>query len=489
MTNSVRGTGRGRAAAIWLVGFAMIVALEGCGGSGDPESAAMPPVIVISIDTLRASDVSVYGYRRDTTPHLDRFASEAIVCRDAVCNSNNTLISHASMLTSLYPSVHGAVPGTPMRENATTLAERLADHGYRSGFFAAHGDWLTERYGFGRAVDDFESGYVKAPQINSWVDAWLESELEAPFFLFVHYYDAHSDFMGEGELPYNAPEGFRGAYTGGYDGDFTGCDETRERCASLYLKHLSDERVQLSEDDRAYIRNLYNEEVAYTDAKVGELLDRLRETGWYDRSIIVITSDHGEEFQEHGRFLHESVHESVARIPLLIRLPGGEPRGSVEALAESVDIVPTILDALGLEIPDRLQGESLLPILEGDEPQTEFAIIQSTAMRSSKWKVMPGGEGTRALYDLENDPGETRDVAREHPDVMRRFEEALGQWMADYPEMAAYFQGRIDGSERESIEIDEAERARLEALGYTVPGPGGDAKDDSSGTDEETDRS
>lgn len=450
--------------------IAAIALLAGCGGTRDAASTEMPPVIIISIDTLRASDVSAYGYRRDTTPNLDRFASEAIVCHDAVCNSNNTLISHASMLTSLYPSVHGAVVGTPMRESATTLAEMLAEHGYRNGFFAAHGDWLTERYGFGRAIDDFRTGYVKAPQINAWVDEWLDSELTAPFFLFAHYYDAHSDFMGEGELPYNAPEGFRGRYTADYDGDFTGCDEAKDQCASLYLKVLSDERIQLSETDRAYIRGLYDEEVRYTDAKVGELLDRLREDGWYDRAIIVITSDHGEEFQEHGRFLHESVQEVVARIPLFIRMPGGSPRGSIESMVESVDIVPTILDALGLEIPDRLQGESLLPILEGSEPVTEFAIIQSVAMRTSKWKIMQSGDGNRVLYDIENDPGETRDVIAEHPDVVARFEQALADWMADYPEMAAHYQGRVDPGERESIEIDAAERARLEALGYTVPG-------------------
>jgi len=442
---------------------ALAVLAAGCGGGDRPV-----PVILVSIDTLRAFDVSGLGYERRTTPNLDRFAEEAVVFRDAVCNSNNTLISHASMLTSLYPSVHGVEPGIGLSDERRTLSEVLRDEGYATAFFAAHGDWLTQRYGFGRGVDAFRSGYVKAPAINRWALEWLEAEPRDPFFLFLHYYDVHSDFPHEGDLPYVAPPPYRGTYTAGYDGDFTGCSPDRSSCASAWLADLSRAGILLPERDRAYVRALYDEEILYTDAMLGELFDRLRELGLYDRSLIVVTADHGEEFQEHGQFLHESVYEPVVRVPLWIRFPGGEPRGPVDTLAEGVDLVPTILDYLGVEALGGTQGESLLPVLRGSEPKTEYALIQSTSMRSSRFKAKTDGRGGWVLFDLAEDPGETTNVAGEHPEVLEDMTAHLRELMDRHEEMAARFGGRIPEARGPRVEVSEEERRRLEALGYDV---------------------
>src|SRR5262245_17362442 len=155
---------------------AVLAAASAFACSGCSRSDATVPVILISIDTLRAMNVSGYGYERMTTPNLDRFAAEAVVFRDAVCNSNNTLISHTSILTSLYPSVHRVEPGVGLDPKWRTLPQILADHGYESAFFAAHGDWLVPRYGFDRGVDEFRSAYVNASQIDDWGASWLERE-------------------------------------------------------------------------------------------------------------------------------------------------------------------------------------------------------------------------------------------------------------------------------------------------------------------------
>ena len=466
-----------------IAGPVLTVAFLALGGCSRSEPLP-PPVIFISIDTLRAANVTSYGYERKTTPNLDRFAEEAIVCTDAVCNSINTLISHASLLTSQYPSMHGVQPGIPLRDETETLAETLSEAGYETAFFAAHGDWLSKRYGFDQGFDAFETGYVKADQINAWALDWLGEGRPSPFFLFLHYYDVHSDFATDGDLPYSAPSPEAGTFTKGYAGSFNGCSEDGELCASAYLKHLNDTETQLPVEDRDYIRSLYDEEILYTDRMVGAVLDRLRELDLYDKAVIVITADHGEAFQEHGSFLHDTVFEGVIRVPLWIRLPGAAERGRVDAVAEGVDIVPTILDYLGLEVDPGMQGESLLRIARGEEPESDFALVHSVAMRSSRWKIMQR-LGQRLVFDLEADPGEREDIAAENATVVRDAEQHLGALMERYPPMKAYFEGRIDGRNPE-IEMDDAERRRLEQLGYTVPAaPPGDS--DAGGDDRSSD--
>lgn len=468
-----------------------VTMLGGCGGAGETPNPRVP-VILISIDTLRSSNVTSYGHERPTTPNLDRFAEESLVFREAICNSNNTLISHMSMLTSLYPTVHGAEPGAALADGHGTLAEAFRDGGYDTAFFAAHGDWLVPKYGFDRGFETFESQYVKAPQINRWVTDWLATEHADPFFLFVHYYDVHSDFSAEGPLPYNTSEEFQGTFTSGYAGEFDGCNPDGSVCASAYLQKLTDDRQQLPPADRDYIEGLYDEGILYADKMVGELLDHLRETGLYDRSIIVITADHGEAFQEYGDFLHGSIQEPVLRVPLWIRYPSSKKTGEVAGLAESVDLGPTLLEAVGIDVPERMQGESLMSLVEGGERETKFAIINRMAMRSDRWKVLPKGKGRLALYDIRNDPGQMNDLSAEHPEVIEEMKDELRDWMSSHVEMANFFGVRANRKPTNKVEIDEAERRRLEALGYKLPdststGEGqssDDPVDDASGGDD-----
>jgi len=453
-----------RQARVAALGLALL-ALAGCDSKNTPRSD-LPNVVLISVDTLRADVLGAYGSTRDTMPCLDELARESVVFLDAIANSNNTLLSHVSMLTGLYPTTHRVRPGeTTLPTFFPTLSELLHERGYATAFVAAHASWLHPRYGFARGVDAFRSDWVWADEIDARAIEWLRGHAREPFFLFAHYYDAHSDFAAKGPLPYRAPDPFFGRFHEGYTGAFDGCDATGKRCASDHLQDLSSAGEILPAEDLRYIRALYEEEVLYTDSMVGKLLDELRRGGLLDRTLLLFTSDHGEEFQEHGKFLHGTVFEGVAKVPLLVRFPGGSPTGEVAAMAEGVDLVPTILDFLGLPIPPAVEGESLLPIVRGEPRRKPYGMVHTVALRSSRWKAIAGSGGKPLLFDLAADPGELRDVASEHPDVIdsmwKYYEDLTRSQERRYAELAAQA-----GGEPAPVAISPEERARLEALGY-----------------------
>ena len=157
------------------------------------------PIILISIDTLRSDHLGTYGYNRATSPNIDNLATESAVFENAYSQSPNTIISHATMLTSLHPIVHGVTPDYKLGPSLTTIAEYFKTAGYKTGGFTTHKDWLCRRMGFGQGFDAFYSEYVNARTVNRQVFEFLEKNADDEFFLFIHYYDVHSDFT---DLPY-----------------------------------------------------------------------------------------------------------------------------------------------------------------------------------------------------------------------------------------------------------------------------------------------
>jgi len=274
----------------------------GCGGSTES-----PNVILVSIDTLRADALEVYGYDRGTSPRLSAFAEESYVFGHAYAPSPSTIVSHASMLTGLNPRIHATRTDRPLAEGFTTLAESLRDDlGFRTGGFTTHADWLTREKGFAQGFDRFESEYRDASANTSaalgWLDSWtmrLSRMRGTPFFLFVHYYDVHSDWN---EFPYESEPRFVELYADKAAGNFVGC--RNEICASRLLRRANVEPDLLSAEEVEWVRALYDAGVATMDAKLGEFFDALEHRDLLDTSWTVITSDHGEEFREHGRMLH-----------------------------------------------------------------------------------------------------------------------------------------------------------------------------------------
>ena len=300
-------------------------------------------VILISIDTLRSDHLSCYGYSRQTAPHIDRLAKDGILFRNTRSQAPWTLPSHASMLTSLYPSSHGARfysisrflgAGTTVKlaDRNVTLAEILQGAGCRTAAFTSV-PWLSRTLGFGQGFDKIEMD-VWAHTATTLVDkaiAWVGGSKTHPFFLFLHFMDVHN---------YTSPAEYDERYQNtNYNGRLK--TQKLEIGANLY--------EVLSNDDLQYLVAKYDGALSYVDFELGRFFTWLRKTDQYDKTLIVITSDHGEEFWDHSGTGHGfTLYEDQLRVPLVIKLPAEFPIRDHEqhSLVGVIDIAPTVLDYL-----------------------------------------------------------------------------------------------------------------------------------------------
>ena len=418
--------------AAWAVLFtAALGHAEGPAPTATP-ARELPPVVVISLDTLRADHVGAYGYDRDTTPNIDAFAKDAVLFESAFTPGGGTLPAHMTLLTGLAPEVHGvtAQSETRLDPGRETLAEILQKAGYRTAGFTGAG-YVRARWGFDQGFDVFDDAGRGFEQILPKATAWLDSGKEPPF-LFLHTLDIHSDWD---RLPYDAPLPYRDRFVSEDAPDsFDGCRD--ERCASKLLAWLNQQsrkgKIDLKEyftpEEVRYLIDLYDGGVAYTDARFGELLDELKKRGLYDEAIIVVVSDHGEEFLEHGLLLHEQIYDEVVRVPIMIKLPGGRHGGRrVSALVGLADVMPTALDAAGLAATSAVRGGSLLPVIEGNAEGRAFVHVWGIPekLRAADWSLVRHEDGTFELYHLRRDPGETKNVAESHPGMTQALSRQL----------------------------------------------------------------
>ena len=356
-----------------------------------PASQKLPPnVVLISLDTLRADLVGVYGSRFPTTPNLDRFAEESVLFENVTAPYPSTTASHMSMLTGVYPGVHGVLaPGTTqLSQQLATLAEIFTANGYqtvgitedamiaaKSGFTRGFG-YYTEYKGFDPLAND---GYVREGVDTAL--SWLDSHRGERFFLFLHTYQVHD--------PFTPPKEF-----------------------DLFSDPSLTEEKDLNE------RNLraYAGEVLYTDSQIGRLLDGLAARGLERETVIVITADHGEAFGEHGAQGHTwTMIQQVLHIPLLLRAPGQLPEDvRIAAPVSLVDVTPTLLALTGIAPPKGLQGVSLLPIIADADAFRDRVVYSehgrgadsSVVVRKGdqKWIFRPSTK--TKTFDLAEDPGE-----------------------------------------------------------------------------------
>lgn len=446
-----------------------------CAGCGAPPR---PNVVLVSIDTLRADHVSAYGYPRQTTPQIDRLAAGGVRFSNAFASASWTLPSHASLFTSQLPSVHGARHDrAALPAAATTLAESLSAAGFATAGFVSW-VYVGARYGFAQGFDEYRElvdasrlefasggGAARAETVIDAAVGWLATAPRRPFFLFVHLFDPHLD--------YAPPEPY-GALFGGdpaaSDGRYA---SVRPHIAYLH----ADPPAPLSPAARERLTALYDGEIRYVDDQLGRLMSALARRG--EECLVVVLSDHGEEFGEHGSFEGHgwTLYDEVLRVPLVMRLPGGEAAGAVlDAPVSLLDVAPTILDALELPLPESFQGTSQLPRIRGGAAPGERLLFAQTwrsgtrlrAVRGARWKRievedagaaqlgLPVRQGVE-LYDLERDPGEQRALRED-----------------GFPE-ARSLAAALDAAEREpaggatapaEVELGDAERERLRALGY-----------------------
>lgn len=453
----------------------IMISLIYCAGRKKP-----PNVVLIMVDTLRADHLSCLGSKELLTPNIDSIAEEGFLFTNVHATAPTTLASTSSLMTSLYPRMHGAAcNGLQLHSSLRTLPEELRSKGYTTAAFVSSFA-LHSSTGIDQGFTYFDEAFDKtfgspeiqrrAGDVNSAIYGWLSRRPSEPFFLFVHYFDPHP--------PYTPPPLFRG--TGSED---TGTEITGSWEDLVELKYYLSEGGEV--DARLErMHRLYMGEVKYTDHEIGKLMDMLEESGFLENSLIVFTADHGETFWEHmemGEYLDHGymVYETTTHIPLIIKWSGKVPEGVSDMMASNIDIAPTIIDLLGFTVPKGFAGRSLVRVMEGrmteDVPVFSEAtkphgeIELETAFKNDRkakcvymggWKFIwvPHLNDQEELYNLTLDRSELRNLLKEsvHSDKVKAMRWALRQWTLEVSKVAL---GR-------SYEMDEETREKLKTLGY-----------------------
>ncbi len=455
---------------------AVVLGFTAC--SPDVPAPSAPPrnIVLISLDTLRRDHVQAFNPSSPAaTPNLNAIAEESIVFDNAWAQIPFTLPSHMSMFTGLYPDAHGVDrKKARLGDGVPTLSTLLAGAGYQN-IAVVTNSWMKGVFGFDRGFDHYErlpSGLVYADRVTRRVAELLEEldDPDRPLFLLIHCIDPHSDFFREGHnaLPYYAPPEFlEGMGISPTDRDF--CD-AEGRCATDFLIAADREPRPLAPESLNRIAALYARGIEYLDRQVGDLKDVLDAYGLWDNALIVVTSDHGEEFRDHGRLLHIQPYVENLAIPLMVRQPGAVGAGTrVATIVETVDYLPTLLDVADVAIPAYVQGTSLKPVLEGDSggPRESFGRDKLDrrrySLRNEDFTLIHHIEtGLSELYERGPDPGETENVADLHPNEVAALEARLVEIVARNLELFRTVAATEAG--QDLLSSEEAEQLR--AIGY-----------------------
>jgi arylsulfatase A-like enzyme/Tfp pilus assembly protein PilF len=417
------------AALVLVLGVAAFLLFR---GAGTPD-ARPRNVLLVTLDTVRADRLGAYGYAGAETPHLDALAARGVRFDDAVAPSPITGPSHAAMFTGLYPGRLGVRDNatTPLPEDAVTLAALLRDGGMATGAFI--GAFILDRpYGFANGFEHFGSGFERVEsgretnaerRGDAVVDdalTWLRSlPGDRPFFAWVHLYDAHAE--------YGAPEPFGSRFAA----------------------------------------NPYDGEIAFVDAQVGRLLDALRARNTLDDTLVVAIADHGEALGDHGEDEHGVfLYDEVIRIPWIVAGPGARHGHVVAEQVRATDLMPTVLDALGIEVPAGLDGESLTALLNGGAreeappayaeshyPRLHYGWSELRAVRAEGWKAVDAPRPE--LYNLREDPRELHNLYDTRQALADRMIEQASRLGREMEATAA----PVRTADRETLD-------RLRTLGY-----------------------
>jgi len=422
---------------LWIAALAAAIAASIWFGVSIARRDSRPNVLIITVDTLRADHLGSYGYAGAQTPALDALAARGLRFEQATTVAPLTLPAHSSLMTGTFPAFHGVRDngGYYLGEDQATLAKTLKARGYRTGGFVSafvlDGRWGIGQ-GFDRYFDNFDLSKYRldigldavqrpASEVVSKAIGWLDEDASRPFLAWVHMYEPHA--------PYDAPESFRARFP-------------------------------------ATMVGAYDAEVATADAQIARLLEHLRAAGRLDRTIVVALGDHGESLGEHDEEQHGFfVYDVTVRIPLIIAGPAISPRVVPDA-ARIVDVMPTLLDLLHVDVPKSVQGQSLLPLARGERldlvsvsetwyPRHHYGWSELTSIRDGRYHFIAAPR--RELYDLQSDPHELRNIAESNPARADAQERALRDFVT-----------RTSGSAKADAPrpVDPDVEARLRALGY-----------------------
>lgn len=437
--------------AICIFCSIFLIFAASCGQGTDSAESKRPNIILISIDTLRADHIHGYGYPLETSPTLDSLMNRGTSFLNTISAAPWTLPAHVSLFTSLYPHSHGVTwEMLALEEAVQTLPMALKKAGYETIGLATM-PHLSPRHGFGRGFDFYFCQEVPAPIVLGEALKRLNDVQSENFFLFLHLFDVHTDYS---PLPQYL-EIFESSYDGGIDG--TG--------KTLYK--IRDRELALSPEDLRHLIALYDAEIRQLDSALELFFNALEKRGLVDESVVIVTADHGEEFLDHGGVLHgRTLYDELIKVPLIIAGPGIPKGKAIQKQAELIDIMPTILDIGGARKSYRMEGRSLLPLIEDEGNEwEEIAFAEADwrnekhdikrAVRTEKYKLYYDRHTKREeLYDLALDPGERNNIIESNPEAAEPLRKRLFEWMA------------TERGNPGKIFLTEEEKEQLRALGY-----------------------
>ena len=450
--------------------FSLLLAAQLIGCHGAPPDGARSKegrdwnVVLVTFDTTRADFLGGYGRENARTRNLYRLASEGFLFEHNLSSNPVTQPAHSTILTGVYPMVHGVRDNSlfKLSDERPTLAGVLRDAGWATG--AAIGGFpLVREFGLAQGFDFYDdditgnredfrgrpgrrqghSWYDERPaaEVNDAILPWLREHIDERFFVWLHYWDPHH--------PHTAPAPY----------------------------------------GELYAHNPYQGEIAYADDSLGTILRELKTSGVYDRTMIIMTSDHGEGHREHNELTHAFLaYDSTLHVPLIMKVPGMAGGHRIQQRVGTVDIVPTVLDLVGVTAPDDLQGRSLALLMreparvddpprqyyaESLSPRLSFGIGELRVLYDGSWKYIHGPRPE--LFDLSLDPRELHDLSSERPEERARLEATLARFIGQHASARA-----ADAA----YEVDKETRRRLEALGYLdIGGEGAQAIDETLRSD------
>jgi arylsulfatase A-like enzyme len=439
---------------------------------GQNVAAALPPkraqinnVLLISIDSLRADRLGSYGNDRSTSPTLDRLAREGARFARAMSTTSWTLPAHMSLLTGRYVLSHGVVDQTDRLSAAVpTLTESLHQSGLTTAGIVSM-LFLGTQYGFSRGFDVYDDHTIPsvteygalhdepASVLTDLATTWLRTQGERRFFLFLHFWDVHYDYVPP--APYDSM----------FDPDYTG------RLTGTNFLSNPDVKSSMPRRDLEHIMALYDGEIRWVDDQIARLLAVLDEIGVSDTTAVIVTADHGDEFFEHGGKGHRrTLYREVVHIPLIMRVPGYDPGRVVDAPVSLVDVMPTVLELTGAAMPPGMDGVSLVPTLAGGSPPARESIYAELCRKQKmNCEVMQYSAAGTLFHMFEPLRLEFFKAA----DFLQRENIARSSAWPRHQQMALLsdslnFRWRAYRSlgKHEKVKLDRASLERLRALGY-----------------------
>ncbi len=438
-----------------LILIQVMVLLVGC-GQAPPESAVPDPtfrdmnVILISLDTLRRDRTGMYGYPLPVSPYLDGFSRDATVFMDVMAQCPSTASSHRSLFTSRY--LHAMGESAPVPEN--TMAGLLRQAGWRTAAFT-DGGMMSRKFGHAAGFETYADKFIGTGANVDLAREWINDHSAEKFFLFLHTYEIHS--------PYFPPEPLPEYYA-------------RDHPSELDLKKTEHfDTTGFTDDDFGYISGMYDGDIRACESKLRQFFNDLKRRGIYDNTIIILMSDHGESLGERMYVGHNLPYSVQLEVPLVVRLPGRQIP-LVEGPVENVDLLPTLLKLLNLEVPERLQGIDLVPAMFRRPGIT----LNRHRLSEARVKTIRSADGwhlilretpeTDELYYLPDDPEELRNVVQSCPEVAVHLRTTLSGrtgWSID--KMRAANEGLREHQAVMKVKSDPDEialRKELSALGY-----------------------